>query len=233
MNLPISGRLLACCNFITPGERVADIGCDHGYLGIYLLKNGIASSVIAADVREMPLNCAMANAVKYDVQDGMRFFLSDGVARIPHDFDTMVCAGMGADTMIHILTDAPWLKDPCYHLILQCQTKPAALRRYLSDSGWRITKECVLRDGRFLYTVMEVTFQPGYALSAGQCHFPPALLENPGPETGEYYRRVLRKLQAAVAAKGNTADAALVAAAAELASLSDAPALRWLKEEKT
>ena len=47
MKLPLSKRLLACCDFVTPGDRVADVGCDHGYLSIFLVKNGIASSVIA------------------------------------------------------------------------------------------------------------------------------------------------------------------------------------------
>ena len=62
MKLPISQRLLACCAFVHPGDRVADIGCDHGYLGIHLLTNGIASSVIAADIRESPLQSAIRNA---------------------------------------------------------------------------------------------------------------------------------------------------------------------------
>ena len=47
MKLPVSNRLQACCQFVRPGERVADVGCDHGYLAIHLLKSGIASSVIA------------------------------------------------------------------------------------------------------------------------------------------------------------------------------------------
>ena len=42
MKIPLSARLEACCRFVNPGDRVADIGCDHGYLGIHLLKNGIA-----------------------------------------------------------------------------------------------------------------------------------------------------------------------------------------------
>lgn len=231
MHLPISGRLLACCNFIAPGARVADIGCDHGYLGIHLLKSGLASSVIAADVREKPLQSAMANALKYGVQDRMRFFLSDGAVAIPRDFDTMVCAGMGGDTIIHILSHAPWLRDARYRLVLQCQTRPASLRRYLSQNGWRITEETVLRDGHFLYTVMEVYFEPGCVLTAGQCYFPPAILENPSPETAEYFRRVLKKVTRDAAAKEEAADALLVAAAAELTALADGPALSWLKEE--
>ena len=195
MKLPISDRLLSCAGFVHKGDRVADIGCDHGYLSIHLLSNGIASSCIASDVNEGPLQSAMRNAEKYGVAHQMTFCLSDGAKDIPRDFDAMVCAGMGADTIIHILEDAPWLKDSRYTMILQCQSKTHYLRKYLSDNGWRITEESVVRDGRFLYTVMEVIFQPGYALSPGEWYFPPALLENPSREVPAYYRWVVEGLR--------------------------------------
>ena len=123
MKLPLSDRLLVCAGFVAKGDRVADIGCDHGYLGIYLLTNGIASSVIAADINEGPLQSAMRNAHKFGVKQNMSFHLSDGVRDIPRDFDTLVCAGMGGDTMVHILESAPWLKNEQYRMILQCQSK--------------------------------------------------------------------------------------------------------------
>ena len=132
MKLPISDRLLACANFVGRGDRVADIGCDHGYLSIHLLTNGIASSCIASDVNAAPLESARRNAGKYGVANKMEFCLSDGVRSIPRDFDCMVCAGMGADTMMHILSEAPWLKNERYRLVLQCQSKTPMLRRYLS-----------------------------------------------------------------------------------------------------
>ena len=88
-----------------------------------LLTQGIASSVIESDVAEGPLQSAMRNAVKYGTKNKMSFHLSDGVKDIPRDFDTMVCAGMGADTMISILEAAPWLKDRRYRLVLQCQSR--------------------------------------------------------------------------------------------------------------
>ena len=106
MKIPLSDRLLACCNFVKKGDRVADVGCDHGYLGIYLLTNGIASSVMESDVNEMPLQCATHNAVKFGTKNKMTFHLSDGVQNIPRDFDCLVCAGMGADTMMSILDAA-------------------------------------------------------------------------------------------------------------------------------
>ena len=155
MKLPISERLLACCNFVCKGDRVADIGCDHGYLGIHLLTGCIASHMIESDVAPGPLESARRNAAKYGVENAMTFCLSDGVKDIPRDFDTLVCAGMGADVMVSILEKAPWLRSTGYRLVLQCQSKTPTLRKYLSETGWTIRRENVLRDGRFLYTVME------------------------------------------------------------------------------
>ena len=232
MNITLSPRLKVCCGFVCPGDRVADIGCDHGYLGIYLLKNNIASFVYAGDVNEGPLQSAVSNAKKYGVGDKVSFFLSDGLKNFPHDFDTAVCAGMGADTMVSILENAPWLKDGQYRLILQCQSKTHYLRKYLSDNGWRITEESVVRDGRFLYTVMEVIFQPGFALSPGEWYFPPALLENPAKELPEYYRQTVSRLQRTVDGQKEQADPFVIQALKELIALTEMPDLDFLKESK-
>ena len=83
MKIPLSTRLLACAGFVNKGDRVADIGCDHGYLSIHLLTAGIASSCIASDVAEGPLQSAMRNARKFGVQENISFYLSDGVRNIP------------------------------------------------------------------------------------------------------------------------------------------------------
>ena len=227
MKLPLSDRLLVCAGFVAKGDRVADIGCDHGYLGIYLLKNGIASSVIASDVREGPLQSAIRNAHKYGVGDNMSFYLSDGVSNIPRDFDTLVCAGMGGDTMVHILESAPWLKSEQYRMILQCQSKTPLLRRYLSENGWRIYEESVLRDGKFLYTVMEVGYRPEHPkLTVGEWYFPPALLENPSRDLPAYYQWVTEGLRISTTHQD---DPEKKQALAELEALPDE--LRWLKEE--
>lgn len=229
MKIPLSKRLEAACKFVKPGDRVADIGCDHGYLGIYLLKNNIASQVIASDINEGPLNAAVFNAEKFGVRDKMRFYLSDGVKSIPRDFDAMVCCGMGGDTMISILEAAPWLKEGNYRLILQCQSKRPELRKYLGENGWFIRNETVLKDGRFLYTVMEVVYQPGMELTAGGCHFPPALLGNPTPDVSAFYRWVVGGLKMIVDNQGGNAHPFKVQALEELTNLPEE--LSWLKEE--
>lgn len=233
MKIPLSKRLRACTNFVCPGDRVADIGCDHGYLGIYLLKNNIAASVIASDINPQPLESAKRNANKFGTADKMQFCLSDGAKDIPRDFDTMVCAGMGADTIISILSSAPWLQSSQYRLILQCQSKTPVLRKFLSESGWRITEESVLRDGRFLYTVMEVIWQPDHPrLTTGEWYFPPAILENPSKEVPEYYNGIIFRLSRAINGRGEDDAAEMVAALTELKALAQQPELRWLEERK-
>ena len=214
MKLPISDRLLACCAFVNPGDRIADVGCDHGYLSIHLLTNGIASSAIASDLREGPLQSARDNAAKFGVREKIEFCLSDGVQSIPRDFDTLVCAGMGAHTMISILESAPWLRDSRYRMILQCQIKTPMLRQYLTEQGWAIRRESVLRDGKFLYTVMEVIFDPDAPrLTPGQCYVSPVLS---GEDREEYCQWVLKDLEKIVTSRGEVAEPFMAAALHEL-----------------
>ena len=195
MKLPLSNRLLTCCQFVHPGDRVADIGCDHGYLGIYLLKNGIASSVIASDVNESPLHSAVINAHKFGVQDQISFHLSDGLRNVPRDFDCLVCAGMGADTMISILEAAPWIRNPKYRLVLQCQSKRPELRKYLSAAGFSISRETLAKDGKFIYPVMEVSYAPGGTLAPWEYYITPQLLEDNSPLLPEFLARVIHGLE--------------------------------------
>lgn len=190
MKRNLSNRLLACCGFVRPGDRVADIGCDHGYLGIYLLQEGIAASVIASDINQHPLDSALRNAHKYGVTDKMSFYLSDGAKNIPREFDTLVCAGMGADTMISILEGAPWLKSQQYRLILQCQSRRPELRGYLYSQGYCIIREALAQDGKFIYPIMEVEYRPGSMLTPGGQHISPALLECGSPLLTAFYDRV-------------------------------------------
>ena len=228
MKLPISERLLACCDFVSKGDRVADIGCDHGYLGIHLLTNCIASHMIESDVAPGPLDSARRNAAKYGVESAMTFCLSDGVKDIPRDFDTLVCAGMGGDTMIHIFSAAPWLKSSQYRLILQCQSKTPMLRAWLDSQGWRIAEERVLKEGRFLYTVMEVWWQPDHArLEPGECWFPAALLENPSDQVPAYFAWVKKGLEITLA---HQADAEKQTALDYLNALAANPDLSFLTE---
>lgn len=216
MRIPLSKRLQRCADYIGCANRIADIGCDHGYLGISLLKNGQVKSVIAADIRPMPLQAAKENAKRFGFDEQMEFFLSDGASAIPRDFDVMVCAGMGADTMISIIENAPWLKSTSYRLVLQCQSKTAMLRKYLNENGFSIVRESAIKDGRFLYSVMEVVFKQEVPFTPGQCHFSPALAKELTEENIAYYRQVVTRLEREVAGQKEAADPVSMEALREL-----------------
>ena len=93
MKLPISKRLLCCAAQVHKGERIADIGTDHGYLSIYLLSNRIASYAHASDLREQPLQKAIENAQRFGVAEQMHFSCADGLIDRKPDAIGISCGG--------------------------------------------------------------------------------------------------------------------------------------------
>lgn len=200
MKLPISKRLLMCASFVRKGSRVADIGTDHGYLAIYLLKEGIAAHVAACDLREQPLAKARANAERFDISECIEFHCADGLSAVdPIEIDTIVCAGMGGDCIIEILTAAPWLHDERYRIILQPQTSGQALRAYLAEEGFAILRETLVEEGGFLYTVLEAQYSgASEILSPGKQFVSSALLSDRSPLLKRYFERLIASLSRTV-----------------------------------
>lgn len=192
MVIPISKRLRCCADMVPHGARVADIGTDHGYLGIWLLRQGAAAFVTAADLREKPLQKARENAEKFQVSDRMDFVLSDGLQKIaPDAADTVVCAGMGGDCITAILAACPWLRDPRYTLILQPQSGGQDLRRWLGENGFCMEREVPVSDGGFLYTVALVRYDGVIRmLSPGEQYVSKQLLESGSELVGTYLGRI-------------------------------------------
>ena len=199
MKLPISKRLLCCASMVQSGSRVADIGTDHGYLGIYLLQSGAARHVIACDLRKDPLENARRNAKLFGVDGEMEFRLSDGLEKIlPDEVDTVVMAGMGGDLIQKILSQCPWRKREGLQFILQPQSAGNVLRRWLCEDGFEIQREEPVQDGHFLYTVMDIRQGEPSPLTPGTEYASPALLKGESPLVGNYLARVENALQETV-----------------------------------
>jgi len=156
--LQLQPRLQLLSELVPDGARLADIGTDHGYLPVRLLQQGRIPFAIAADVGQEPLQHAIRTAEEYGVT-GVDFRLCDGLCGIGEDeVDTIVIAGMGGETIIHILSQAHWTKaEGKYTLLLQPMTKVAELRRWLTDNGYCFTGERLVWDKEFLYPVLMVT----------------------------------------------------------------------------
>ncbi len=199
MKLPISKRLLCVAAQVPKGARVADIGCDHGYLSLYLLQSGRADFVHACDLREKPLATARENAARFGISEGLRLSCADGLRAVdPAAVDTVVCAGMGGDLIAQLLSAAPWIRDERYLLILQPQSGGSDLRRYLTESGFGTVREELTEDGGFLYNVICARFGNAVPLSAGEQYIPPCLLHGGSPLLPRYLERIENALRLTV-----------------------------------
>ena len=153
--MELTPRLRTVAEFVPSGAEFADIGTDHAYLPAWLILCGKIEHAIAADLRSGPLERARETAEKYAVSDRMDFRLCDGLTAIkPGEADTVAIAGMGGETIAHILSFAPWTKDEGITLILQPMSSQEDLRRWLSENGYVVEVERVVREEKTFYTVL-------------------------------------------------------------------------------
>lgn len=149
-------RLKTVVSFVEKGASVIDIGCDHGYVPIYLVQNGICRHVTATDIRYGPLNSAIRSAEENGVSEKIDFILTDGLKNVPRDdADTIVISGMGGETMIGILEGEDWLISEDVKLILQPQSKTDELLLWLERSGFAIRDVSLAREDGILYLVLK------------------------------------------------------------------------------
>lgn len=151
----LSPRMQQVADYVVRCGTVADVGCDHGYISIYLLQNGIAEHVIAMDLRNGPLSRAEVNRNNAGLQTRMECRLSDGLDKLsPNEADAVVIAGMGGPLMIDILERGRKNESLCNQLVLQPQSDIPSVRRYLHSIGYRICREAFLIDEGKYYTVI-------------------------------------------------------------------------------
>ena len=152
-------RLLCVASLVRENALLADVGTDHAYLPTYLLQNGRIRRAVAADIGEGPAASARRTVEAAGLTDSIDVRVCDGLSGIsPGEVTDIVVAGMGGETIIHILSEAPWLRNRDYRLILQPMTKTAELRRFLFQNGFSIEEERVVRDGDRYYNVMAAAF---------------------------------------------------------------------------
>lgn len=155
----LDNRLSLCASMVRKNHRVADIGTDHAYLPVWLCKNNIATSAIAADINPEPLKRGVQTIEKYCATSLVTPCLSDGLQQInPELVDDIIIAGMGGELIADIISKAPWIKNEKHHLILQPMTKADCLREYLYSNGFDIKYEEATIAENKLYTVMSVFY---------------------------------------------------------------------------
>lgn len=143
-------------------KRVADVGCDHGYVSIYLVQKGIAESAIAMDIRKGPLSMAESNIAEYGLSDRIEVCLSDGLSELrPGEADSLIIAGMGGKLMISILEAASLKSLGIKTMILQPQSDLEEFRSYLISKNYITEDEQIIYDEGKYYFPMRVSVTDG------------------------------------------------------------------------
>ena len=152
----LSDRLKAVAEMITPGIPVADIGCDHAYLPIYLVRENISPYVIACDVNAGPIVRAQENIDDVDLSESIDVRQGDGLSVLtPGEVKSVVLAGMGGKLMIRILSEGDDVLTDVSELVLEPQSDVAAVRHFLQDGGYRIISENMISEEGKVYPVIK------------------------------------------------------------------------------
>lgn len=147
----LSDRMRAVAGLVQPCKSIADVGCDHGYIAMELVRSNICRHVIAMDINSGPLDRARQNIVAYDMQDYIETRLSDGVSALQMgEAEGIICAGMGGRLVLSILEQGKELVSCMKQIVLQPQSELAEVRSYLRKKGYLIDKEdLVCEDGKY------------------------------------------------------------------------------------
>ena len=164
----LPSRLLVAAALVTPGSRVADVGCDHGLLSIHMANSGLAERVLACDRSRESLRGAAANIAECTAPEHEGTIdtrLGDGLMALRADdqIEELLLCGLGVHRMMHIL-DGKALSERLLSvraLVLQ----PVAprlpllfeLRKHVRRHGFCIEREFFSRDQGRDYLTLRAT----------------------------------------------------------------------------
>jgi len=153
--MKLSPRLLAIAEMVPEGSRVADIGTDHGYIPVFLIKTGRAKWAAASDINTGPLERAAEVIRRHGMQKKIDIRRGDGLAVLDRgEADTIVMAGMGGMLMRNVLAAGTRVLEDVKRLVLQPMNAQEVVRKWLAENGYAIVEETLAREGDRIYQVI-------------------------------------------------------------------------------
>ncbi|WP_349970595.1 tRNA (adenine(22)-N(1))-methyltransferase TrmK [Pseudomonas caspiana] len=193
----LSMRLERVAAHVPAGARLADIGSDHGYLPVALMRRGSIVAAVAGEVALTPFRSAERTVRENDLDQLITVRMADGLAAIqPEDGITAISiCGMGGETIRDILDSGKAHLSGDERLVLQPNGGEQPLRQWLMDNGYCILSEEVLRENRFDYEVIVAERAGPVTYTAEELYFGPLQMKARSPAFLLKWRRMLRHKQ--------------------------------------
>lgn len=151
----LTPRLQKIADLVPKCDTVADIGTDHAYIPLYLIKEEKIKKAIASDIKKGPVMRAKENIKQYGADDAIEVRLGPGLETVsPGEANVIVVAGMGGILISDILNASPEVVGKAGILILQPMTAVRELREYLCEKDFEIEGEYVVSEENKMYNII-------------------------------------------------------------------------------
>ena len=158
--MQLSERLETLIRLAGKGQAAADVGTDHGFVPIELVRRGLFERVIASDVRKGPLKAAGEHVRQAGIEEQITLRLGDGLKVVgPGEAEVILISGMGGALMQRILMEGEETAKTAKRLILSPQSEIPAFRTFLQTHGYRISGEALICEEKKYYFLL--TAEPG------------------------------------------------------------------------
>ena len=186
--MKINERLKKIGDLVEANSFCLDVGCDHAFLDIYLVKRNQNIKAVASDIAEGPLAQAKQNIKRERLEKEIETRLGDGLSTYTDDIDTIIISGMGGRNMIGIMKASPNVLKKVKTIILSPNNYQEDVKRYCCKNGFYIEKEEFVKEKKFIYQI--IIFKKGKKhYSKKEYFFGPIFLEKKGPLFQEYFKR--------------------------------------------
>lgn len=191
----LSKRLQAIADMVTVQESVADIGCDHGFVAIYLVLKKSVKKVFALDINEGPLLRAKEHIEMNELSDVIETRLSDGAKALKAgESEGAIIAGMGGKLIVKILSDSSDRFESMKEVILSPHSEIDCVRAYLCSEGYEIIDEDMVYDEEKFYQIIRCRYTgSAYVLSKEELLFGPKNIAQKNPVLRQYIKEKIEK----------------------------------------
>lgn len=159
--MKLKPRLELVASKVSICDTVFDIGTDHAYIPIFLIKNKRCNKAVACDIRKGPLLRAKKNIEIFQYQSKIETRMGSGLTPVDSDTareNTVVIAGMGGKLITDILEKDLQKASACKKLIIQPNYAIEVVRQWLYENGFDIVDEELCAEDERIYNVIVAVY---------------------------------------------------------------------------